>query len=209
MENDILNKCITQGNNLVQVCTGLHQRLIKVEEQNKKLIELNTALLKRVIILEGKPKAGDTAEFGDLHERLVELENAFGPEVISALSERVVKLEQVITDMPEKLDFINKTVAQIEAKVLRRESADQYFDEHPEEVKRPEPAKRTRSPRTYETYQKIMKAQSGGMSMKLIAKEMDIPYTTVVSYFKLSQDEIDALPRENKEPEDAEVSQSV
>lgn len=207
MENDILNKCITQGNNLVQVCTGLHQRLVKVEEQNKKLIELNTALLKRVVDLEKDPKdeVKNVADVvGALIVRVsnlenkpkdaVKYENGADPYVVGDLIGRVTDLEQAVSAMPEQIDAItavvNDTKALVEAGAVKTKSS-------------------KRTPRTYETYQKIVKAQEGGMSMKLIAKEMDIPYTTVVSYFKMSQDEIDALPRETQEPADAEVSQSV
>ena len=146
MENDILNKCVTQGNNLVKVCTGLHQRLLKVEEQNAKLVQVNTALV-----------------------------------------QRVVKLEETLASFPDKLDAITKTVESISAKASKKDTK--------------------RVPRTYEMYQQVMKAQEGGMSMKLIAKELGIPYTTVVSYFKLSQEDIDALPHE--EPADAEIPESV
>lgn len=144
--DDLLNKCITQGNNLAKICTALHQRLAKVEEQNSKLIQVNTALV-----------------------------------------QRVTALEQTIQAMPAKIDAITETVNSISDRAGKKTSK--------------------RMPRTYETYLKIMKAQEGGMSMKLIAKEMGIPYTTVVSYFKMSQDDINALPRE--EPVDAALPESV
>lgn len=52
MDNELLNKCIAQGNNLAKVCTVLHERLLKVEAQNAKLVQINTALVQRVTRLE-------------------------------------------------------------------------------------------------------------------------------------------------------------
>lgn len=168
MDNNLLNRCITQGNNLAQVCTALHQRLVKVEDQNKKLVELNTALLKRIVS----------------HD-----------ETATALLNRIITLENTVTELPDRIDAITAVVN--ETKVLVQTSS-------------PKPkASSKRIPRTYDTYQKVMKAQAGGMSMKLIAQELGIPYTTVVSYFKMSQDEIDALPRDEQEPDDATISEPV
>lgn len=52
MDNELLNKCIAQGNNLAKVCTVLHERLLKAEAQNAKLVQISTALVQRVTKLE-------------------------------------------------------------------------------------------------------------------------------------------------------------
>lgn len=52
MDNDLLNKCVAQGNGLVKICTALHERLAKLEAQNAKLVQINTALVNRVAELE-------------------------------------------------------------------------------------------------------------------------------------------------------------
>lgn len=175
MDNDILNKCVTQGNNLAQICTALHQRLTKVEEQNAKLIQLNSALLQRVVSLEKvEPKPVDnTVSDTDVEVNKIARH-------MDTLDTRVSAIERAIADIPAKVDAITATVNDTKAMVMQGKGS--------------KISKRT--PRTYEMYQRVMQAQEGGMSMKLIAKEMDIPYTTVVSYFKMSQDEIDALPHE-------------
>lgn len=192
MDNDILNKCVTQGNNLAQICTALHQRLTKVEEQNAKLIQLNSALLQRVVSLEKvEPKPVDSTvndtdvEVNKIARRMDTIEQSHIKikDSFYYLDIRVNDIERAIADIPAKVDAITATVNDTKAMVMQGKGS--------------KASKRT--PRTYEMYQRVMQAQEGGMSMKLIAKEMDIPYTTVVSYFKMSQDEIDALPHEQEQ----------